>query len=552
MTKLELIKELEAVSLQINQRQQVEPPRQATLNELRDIKAALDAHSIVAITDAAGDITYVNDKFCQISKYSREELLGKNHRIINSGFHSKAFFTELWRTIAHGKTWHGEIKNRAKDGSFYWVDTTIYPFLSADGKPVQYIAIRTDITQRKQAEEQMWQLAAIVTSSDDAIIGKTLEGIITSWNQGAERVFGYSAQEAIGRSIDFLIPADRYDEERQIREKITRGKSVEHYETIRLHKSGRRIDISLSVSPIKDAAGKVLGGSKIARDITSRKADQAKLSRYAEEVAEKNKELETVVYVASHDLRSPLVNIQGFSNELTRACESMKGRLADIPGNFAGKKELLELLSGDVSEALFFIQAGVAKMDKLLAGFLRFSRLGRAALTIESLDMNTMLLEVSQTIDFQLKQIGASLKIDTLPPCLGDATQINQVFSNLVDNALKYLDPARPGQIHVSGRVENGRATYAVEDNGIGIAAEYHSRVFEIFHRLDPSASSGEGLGLTIAQKILERHNGKIWVASEAGKGSTFFVSLPAADIRPAPILKRPATQNLRARRPGK
>jgi light-regulated signal transduction histidine kinase (bacteriophytochrome) len=202
--------------------------------------------------------------------------------------------------------------------------------------------------------------------------------------------------------------------------------------------------------------------------------------------------------------------------------------VASAPDGKVPAAALKQPVDEAIPQALRFISAGVTKMEMLLAGLLRYSRLGRVTLTIAPIEMNALIASIVAAAKFQLDEAKAEVRVDPLPDCLGDVAQVSQVFANLIDNALKYRSPERRLRITVDGRVKAGQAIYGVADNGIGIALEHQPKIFEIFHRLNPDESVGEGLGLTIAQRVLERQRGRIWVESREGAGSTFYVSLPA------------------------
>jgi len=258
---------------------------------------------------------------------------------------------------------------------------------------------------------------------------------------------------------------------------------------------------------------------------------QRRLHKLNRELERRNRELQDFVQVASHDLRAPLVNIRGFGDTLASACDRARTAVARIQDAAPLRAELLPLLDQEIPESLGYIRAGSSKMDALLAGLLNVSRIGSAALTIEQLDMNQMLAEIVKSMEFSLEQAGAGVQVDALPPCRGDATQLGQVFSNLLDNALKYLDPSRPGVIRVSAHQKRNEVVYCVEDNGIGIDAEHQDAIFGLFYRLNPDRGGGQGLGLTIVRRSLDRQGGKIWLESTPNRGSKFFVSLPPAPL---------------------
>lgn len=364
--------------------------------------------------------------------------------------------------------------------------------------------------------------AAIVDSSDDAIASKTLDGIVTSWNRGAERLFGYSAAEVLGKSITIIIPHDHLAEEKEILSRIVNGERVDHFETLRRRKDGTLVDVSITVSPVRNESGRIIGASKIARDITQEKRARDEIRRLNTvleqrvrertcSLQEKVRELDDFAYTVAHDLRAPLRSIHGFGQLLI---EESSAKLD--PGERLYLQEM--------------VQAG-KRMDTLITDLLAYSRVSRQDAPLETLDLESVVDRVLREMGPELAQRKAEVRVDRpMPSVKGHRVLLGQAVTNLVSNAAKFVAPGTTPRIRI--RTERGdRLRLWVEDNGIGIAPEHHNRLFKVFERLHSRDSyPGTGIGLAIVRRALERMGGISGLESGPGEGSRFWIELEPAE----------------------
>jgi PAS domain S-box-containing protein len=381
----------------------------------------------------------------------------------------------------------------------------------SEGKPV--LAADAEVTRNL--------LAAVVESSDDAIITKTLNGIITSWNRGAERTLGYTAAEAIGEPITMLIPAERLDEETRILTDIRAGRRVDHFETVRLRKDGRQLDVSVTVSPIRDGAGNIVGASKVLRDITQDKADREAVltaERKARHDAERfNASKDEFLATLSHELRTPLNNIQGWTSILRSPKATPE----------------------DMQKALEIIERNLHQQTRLVDDLLDMSRIvsGQMRLDVQTIMPHSFVQAAVDSLrpSAETRRVRLETALDPAAgPVSGDPGRLQQVVWNLISNALKFTSAG--GRVHVTLERVNSHIEINVSDTGIGIEPEFLPHVFERFRQSDSSITrhtGGLGLGLAIVKHIVDRHGGQVHAKSPgAGQGATFRVQLPVVPVQ--------------------
>jgi PAS domain S-box-containing protein len=501
-----------------------EPKRLVEMVPQLGFRETLDAlPAAIYVTDAQGKITYFNPACVAFS--GRTPEIGSDHWCVTW----KLFYPDgtpmphdrcpMAVALKEGRVIRGEeaIAERP-DGTRVWFEPYPTPLRDETGRIIGGINMLVETTERERADEAQARLAAIVESSDDGIIGKNLDGIITSWNRGAARLFGYSAEEAIGRPVTMLMPPDRVNEEPAILERIRRGETIDHYETVRRRKDGTLLDISLTVSPVFDGHGRIVGASKIARDITERKRTERALR-------DADRKKDEFLATLAHELRNPLAPIMN-------AVELLNHIGATSP---------------DAVRARGTIQRQISHLTRLVEDLLNISRIssGKLDLRRQPVELASVINAAVETCQPVVERFKHELTV-TLPPqpvwIDGDPVRLAQVIGNLCNNACKYTPPN--GRVSISAHREGSDAVVTVRDSGIGIPADKLESVFDLFAQVNPSPEreqGGLGIGLHLVKRLVEIHGGTVTARSAGvGAGSEFTVRLPAV-IQAAVSDKRPA-----------
>lgn len=404
-----------------------------------------------------------------------------------------------------------ELSIERPDGTKATVATHINPLFRRDGTFAGAVNVLYEVSRYKYMEESAPRLAALVESSTDAIIGKDLNGVISSWNRGATEIFGYREHEALGRNIRFIIPEDRQREEDMILDRIKKGEKLESFETIRLAKGHKPIPVSVTISPIKNSTGQIVGASKIARDISPLLEARDKVRHYTEELKRINTAKDNFIAMTSHELKTPLT--------------VLKATLQFLESEVSAHTEWKTLVQKSLSqtERLHVIISNLIDISKI--------EVGEFSLIFKSFSAQEFLDECIDNVVWVHKSphIVRTYLLDSVT-LQADRIRIGQVMNNLLSNAIKYSPPESP--IVVDAYVDGPDLVVRVTDSGPGIEGSETQKIFDIFFRSPLTHRvPGMGVGLYLCQKIIEAHHGKLWVESEIQKGSTFFISLPLEGI---------------------
>ena len=505
----------------------------------------------IFMLDPDGYIASWNAGAERIKGYAAAEIIGKHFSVFYppDALERNWPATELERARRDGR-FEDEGWRIRKDGGRFWANVVITALHDQTGRLVGFGKVSRDLTERRRAEEQLRESEErfrllVENTLDYAIFMLDPGGVIASWNAGAERIKGYTADEIIGRHFSVFYTQDALDREWPAFE-LTEAARVGRFEDEgwRIRKDGSRFWANVVITALRNPDGSLYGYAKVTRDISERKVHEERISALTRELQQRiteldatnreleqrNAENESFVYSVSHDLRSPLVNLQGFSHELTLTSAELRAVIAapEVPAAIRQRAEAL--IDGEMEESIGFIRNAVRHLGNIIDGLLRLSRVGRIEYESREVDVTTVVQNVVAAMHTTVLSSGARIEVDPLPRVMGDRNAIGQIFANLIGNALKSLDPARPGVIQVSAR-DQSPVIFSVRDNGIGIPQEYRSKMFRVFQHVHKHAGQGEGMGLAIVRRIVERHGGRIWFESTPGVGTTFLFTLEGSQI---------------------